>query len=76
MQRAYTAEQIADLASLMDKSDQYTEEQKSGMRALSGFLLTHSQCTYEELREAMKEIRFPENRKLYPPFREDMAGAQ
>jgi len=72
MQRTYTAEQIADFASLMGSDDQYTEDQKSGMRVMAAFLLRHAECSYEELREKMKDFRAPENRKLYPPFRTEL----
>ena len=72
MQRTYTAEQIADLASLMENDDQYTDDQKSGMRLMAAFLLRHAECSYEELREKMQNFRAPENRKQYPPFRTEL----
>lgn len=74
MKRTYTAKQIADLASLIGNDDQYTDDQKSGMRIMAAFLLRHAECSYEELREKMKDFRAPENRKLYPPFRTELVG--
>lgn len=74
MQRTYTAEQIADLVGLLEADDQCTDDQKLGMRMLSAFLLRHAECSYEELREEMKGVRMPKNRKKYPPFRTELVG--
>jgi hypothetical protein len=74
MSRVYTAEQIADLIDLIcsDPESGHSEETKEALRGVAGYLLKHSQKSYDDLRQEVKEQQMISSRKKYPPFHEGL----